>query len=91
MKASYKLLILFSIAFFCLSCSVPVSNKPAASQSDSQVFTHCTEPRPEICTREYNPVCATLNTKNQQKTYGNGCSACADPAVTKYRPGPCEQ
>lgn len=90
MKNAYKLLTFFSISFLCLSCAVPVSDKPATTQNDNQVFTRCTEPRPEICTREYNPVCATLSTGKQQKTYATGCTACADPAVIKYRQGPCE-
>lgn len=90
MKYSYKLLTFFSISFLCLSCAAPTINKPAITKNDSQGFILCTEPRPEICTREYNPVCATLNT-GKEKTYATGCTACADPAVTKYRQGPCEQ
>ena len=91
MKTSYKLLTIFSISFFCQSCAESVSNKPATEQNHNHVYTQCTEPRPEICTREYNPVCARLNTGNEEKTYGNGCSACADPAVIDYRQGACEQ
>jgi len=50
----------------------------------------CTDPRPEICTREYLPVCARLE-DGRQKTYSNGCTACSDPAVTGYQPGECPQ
>jgi hypothetical protein len=52
-------------------------------------FTQCTEPRPQMCTREYRPVCATLN-DGTQKTYANGCTACSDPKVKGHFPGPCE-
>lgn len=89
MKTSYKLLTFFSISFLCLSCTAPVVNQSATTQKDSYVYTLCTEPRPEICTREYNPVCATLTT-GETKTYATGCTACADPAVIKYRQGTCE-
>ena len=48
----------------------------------------CTEPRPEICTREYDPVCALL-ADGEWRTYATGCVACSDPKVTGYRPQPC--
>jgi alkaline phosphatase D len=49
----------------------------------------CPEPRPQVCTREYRPVCATFK-DGSFKTYSNGCTACTDPAVTGYREGTCE-
>jgi len=96
MNKSNSLLTVCSITLLCLSCSAPVTNKPEineseTSQKDSHIFTQCKEPRPEICTREYNPVCATLNTGSEEKTYATGCTACADPGAIKYRQGPCEQ
>ena len=48
----------------------------------------CKDPRPEICTMDYRPVCAT-KTDGSQATYANGCSACSDPAVVEYREGEC--
>lgn len=45
--------------------------------------TECTDPRPQICTMEYLPVCASLN-DGSQRTYASGCSACADPEVQRY-------
>jgi alkaline phosphatase D len=55
----------------------------------AQQITTCPEPRPQVCTREYRPVCAQLR-DGSFKTYSNGCSACSDPAVTGYREGACE-
>jgi len=52
-------------------------------------FTLCPEPRPQMCTREYRPVCATLN-DGTHKTYANGCTACSDPKVKGYFPDACE-
>lgn len=52
-------------------------------------FTRCTEPRPQICTREYRPVCA--QTRNGSfKTYATGCTACSDSDVAGYVDGACE-
>jgi carboxypeptidase PM20D1 len=48
----------------------------------------CTEPRPEICTMEYAPVCASL-ASGERREYSNGCSACADPEVLSHVSGPC--
>jgi len=93
-------LIAISITFFCLSYSVSVMSESENQKKDSHDFTQCKEPRPEICTREYKPVCATKNTGVQcvtspcpptdEATYASGCTACADPNVIKYKQGSCE-
>ncbi|MGB5275568.1 MAG: hypothetical protein WBO73_14365 [Gammaproteobacteria bacterium] len=51
----------------------------------------CTEPRPEVCTMDYNPVCATrqLSGIERWKTYSNACTACSDVTVIGYRKGAC--
>jgi len=59
----------------------------------------CTDPRPQICTMDYTPVCATRNNdtrctttpceSTEKATYANACSACADPAVMYYLPAAC--
>ena len=54
----------------------------------------CSEPRPQICTREYRPVCGyTFSNSNSnsisEKTYATGCTACAHPSVQAYRPEAC--
>ena len=48
----------------------------------------CTEPRPEICTRDYRPVCANLK-DGSQKTFSNGCSACADANTDSWIESEC--
>ncbi len=48
----------------------------------------CQDPRPEVCTMEYDPVCGDRKDKSAQ-TYGNGCQACSDPEVIGYRRGEC--
>ncbi|HTR83034.1 MAG TPA: hypothetical protein VMI56_01050 [Reyranella sp.] len=48
----------------------------------------CAEPRPQVCTRDYRPACGVLR-DGSRKTYGNACSACADPAVLTQSAGTC--
>lgn len=54
-------------------------------------FTVCPDARPELCTREYRPVCARLAGEPERwVTRSNACVACSDPAVAGHRPGACE-
>lgn len=73
--------------------------KPASTEKADEV-TECTEPRSPMCTRDYRPVCAELDTgvrcvkapcpSTEKKTYSNACTACADNQVLRYRSGACE-
>ena len=61
------------------------SSPPAPVMSGTQ----CSEPRPQVCTMEYAPVCATL-AKGGTADYSSGCNACADDAVSSYEQGQCD-
>ena len=50
----------------------------------------CKDPRPQMCTMDYRPVCGTM-TGGEKKTYSNGCSACSDMSVLSYVPGECPE
>jgi hypothetical protein len=50
--------------------------------------TVCTGRRPQMCTREYRPVCGT-DVRGTSRGYGNACEACADKQVVSHRPGQC--
>lgn len=52
--------------------------------------TVCEDPRPQVCTMDYRPVCGTLN-DGSTKTYANGCGACADAAVTSWVENACPE
>ena len=52
-------------------------------------LTLCEEPRPEVCTREYLPVCGYLPAADAWNTYGNDCTACADEGVEGWKAGAC--
>jgi hypothetical protein len=50
----------------------------------------CEDPRPEVCTMDYRPVCGTLK-DGSIKTYPNGCGACADINVTSWVENACPE
>ena len=60
----------------------------SAPESTATAGTQCAEPRPQVCTMEYNPVCATL-VAGGSRQYASGCNACADDAVASHLLGPC--
>lgn len=51
--------------------------------------TICSDPRPQLCTMQYDPVCATL-ADGSTATYANACGACSDAEVVSHLPGACE-
>jgi hypothetical protein len=59
-----------------------------ACTTDSSPLETCSEPRPEICTQQYDPVCGTLD-DGSRKTYSTGCTACSDQKVVGWIPGEC--
>jgi len=87
--------VVIVLSWSVISCAGSGNNESTANtenvdeQSSTTVFTACTDPRPELCTREYNPVCAKLIDASK-KTYATGCTACSDQKVSGYYPGACE-
>ena len=61
----------------------------ATSGGEPPNLRRCHEPRPQVCTREYLPVCGERK-NGGWKTYGNDCDACADPEVVRHRPAACQ-
>ena len=75
---------------------------PAAPPADEVELTRCTDPRPEICTQHYDPVCGRRDTgvrcvtepcdgAFELRTYANACAACSDAKVDGHRPGACPE
>jgi hypothetical protein len=85
--------IVLSLALLSGGC-VAAPAVPAASP-----YVACATPRPQVCTREYRPVCAQVDSGKRcvtvpcdsavSQTRGNACDACADPKVVGYTPGGC--
>jgi tetratricopeptide (TPR) repeat protein len=59
-----------------------------APESMSVAGGPCADPRPQACTRDYRPACGLLR-DHSSRTYGNACSACADPEVVSQSAGAC--
>lgn len=85
----------------CFAEQAGVAYEMGECRTGEDAFTQCVGARPEFCTREYNPVCGARDTgircvappcdeATEWRTYGNACEACADEAVTGFRPGACE-
>ena len=77
-----------SAVLLAAAVSVGCAEKPTAGAGAVEQMTACTEPRPQMCTMDYRPVCAVLES-GERREYSNGCSACSDPAVTGYVEGAC--
>lgn len=75
-------------------------SESAPSGAVVQCPPHPADAGPIACTREYMPVCGMVDTgvrcvttpcpSTQFKTFGNRCTACADPKTISYRPGACD-
>lgn len=82
-RTPFALLFLAAMAPACAP-QTPPTQPPAPRPGQIT----CAPPRPQVCTREYRPVCGTRRDGVRQ-TYGNACSACADANVMSHVPGPC--
>lgn len=71
-------------------CSTVTSQPEPAAPLASNPIIPCTDPRPELCTMQYAPACASL-AAGGFRTYASACNACADSAVTGYQNGPCSE
>lgn len=52
--------------------------------------TPCTDPRPQVCSMEYNPTCG-VKADGTVGDYSSPCNACADDQVTGYNVGACPE
>ncbi len=78
--------MMFALMPLLVACTTGPSVDPTVA---SQVQA-CEEPRPQVCTMDYRPVCASL-TEGGVKTYSNGCGACGDAAVVSWTEGACPE
>ncbi len=82
-----NILLLATFSQLSISCA-SYSEKYDINEPGATDVILCEEPRPQICTREYKPVCATLQ-DGSSKTYATGCTSCSDSSVKSYQPGEC--
>ncbi|MGI9227211.1 MAG: hypothetical protein ACR2PU_00310 [Gammaproteobacteria bacterium] len=67
---------------------VPCLTSCDTSSDNETLDTMCSEPRPEVCTMEHDPVCG-YKSDGTSKTYSNGCSACTEIEIIGYKNGEC--
>lgn len=63
---------------------------PPDEAENMAAATVCEDPRPQVCTMDYRPVCGTLG-DGSVKTHSNGCGACSDAKVTSWVEGECPE
>jgi len=81
------ILLLAALSQLSISCA-SYGEKNDINEPGALDLILCEEPRPQICTREYKPVCATLQ-DGSSKAYATGCTSCSDSSVKSYQPGEC--
>ena len=81
-------LSLVSLGVLTVGCTTSADEKNDINDPGALDLILCEEPRPQICTREYNPVCATLK-DGSKRTGSTGCTSCSDPKVVGYKKGAC--
>ena len=85
--SGWKMMIVLLVGVIAAGCAqTPPAEETASAPPD---LVLCEDPRPQICTAIYDPVCA-LTADNSYKTYASDCSACGDANVSGYIPGACE-
>jgi Kazal-type serine protease inhibitor domain len=71
-----------------LLCACSAHPPPAAPPPVQNLSTRCNEPRPLVCTMEYDPVCGSAIDGSSQD-YSSPCNACAHDVVNAYQQGSC--
>lgn len=83
MVQEYMNIKLLSI-FLCTTITACSAN----IEKTSAAVVICKDPRPQMCTRDYRPVCGLIS-DSKVKTYSNGCSACGEAKVLSYTEDVC--
>ena len=84
-----RLLPVISLAILAAGCATSSDEKNNLNEPGVLDIILCEEPRPQICTREYDPVCATLK-DGSTRIGATGCTSCSDSEVVGYKKGACE-
>ncbi|MFQ5544718.1 MAG: hypothetical protein ACE5FE_01950 [Acidiferrobacterales bacterium] len=71
-----------------LLCAASCSSNGGSRDIPDHGLTQCSQPRPQVCTREYVPVCGR-RASSEWKTYSNACAACSDWGVVGYKLNAC--
>lgn len=74
------------IGVVLMVCAISACN---SVPEKSNVEVECNDPRPQVCTMIYQPVCG-LDNAGEVKTYSSGCNACSNAEVVGYDNQSCE-
>lgn len=85
---SIKIKILSVLIMFVLFSCANTKVDEGETQATEEMI-QCELPRPQICTREYRPVCGFMQDGNH-KTFANACEACANINVGGYFKNECK-
>ena len=106
-KPIIQSVIISAVLFVLTACggaTKTVPDKVEAPKLDTPVVVvKCTTPRPQMCTRQFDPVCGTALEAPAckpgmlcaavmlptKKTYSNSCTACSNPNVQSHTAGAC--
>jgi hypothetical protein len=105
MKSRYSILSVVILNLVLLTaCQDKTTIKKLAPEvvTPSGAYAECSSPRPEICTSEFRPVCAKVDTgvrcvtttpcrSSENKTYSNACTACTSPKVYGFWKNACAE
>lgn len=75
------------ILIFASACATP-EYQPVVMEPTALSMVQCEKPRPEICTKIYDPVCGATKS-GMRKTYASDCTACSEENVTGFERGAC--
>jgi len=99
MKSLLITILMITTIILVASCISTKTKESPQKVIKPVTYQKCTKPRPQVCTREYKPVCATIDAdircikspcpSTKKRTYATACTACADPKVYGYVVGLC--
>ena len=90
MLSVMKKWMVVGVAVLALAACGSNEVKEEAEIAEKEGVEQCSEPRPQMCTMEYRPVCG-ITKDGADKTYGNGCGACGDAEVISFTEGECAE
>jgi len=102
MKNLIIIVIVTCISVFTISCQVKEDDRSNTDFKPNNPLLknhQCQDPRPQICTREFRPVCAQRDLgircvtspcpTIERVTKPNACVACSDKSVQEFTQGAC--
>lgn len=78
-----------ALPLFVLPALVASAGCTTPPAPEAEPSGECREPRPQVCTMIYAPVCAE-HADARFETHSSNCNACADDTVVRYTDGACQ-